>query len=91
MAVSSNNLYKEFRCLIISSAPKINIGILMSMKIFISHAAADEKLATAHVDCIYSCMVPGDDEVRCTSVPGHKLPIDGDAATILRMKFFYFY
>ena len=47
----------------------------MSIKIFISHAAADEKLATAHVDCIYSCMVPDDDEVRCTSVPGHKLPI----------------
>ena len=42
----------------------------MSIKIFISHAAADEKLATAHVDCIYSCMVPDDDEVRCTSVPG---------------------
>ena len=62
----------------------------MSSKIFISHAAADEKLATAHVDCIYSCMVPDDDEVRCTSVPGHKLPIGGDAATILRKKFFTF-
>lgn len=49
----------------------------MSIKIFISHATADEKLATAHVDCIYSCMVPDDDEVRCTSVPGHKLPIGG--------------
>ncbi len=56
----------------------------MSIKIFISHAAADEKLATALVDCIFSCMVLDDEEVRCTSVPGHKLPIGGDAATILR-------
>jgi hypothetical protein len=56
----------------------------MSIKIFISHAAADEKLASALVDCIFSCMVLDDDEVRCTSVPGHKLPIGGDAATILR-------
>ena len=63
----------------------------MSVKLFISHAAVDEKLATALVDCIYSCMVLDDDEVRCTSVPGHKLPIGGDAATILRMKFIYFY
>lgn len=56
----------------------------MSIKIFISHAAADEKLASALVDCIFSCMVLDDEEVRCTSVPGHKLPIGGDAATILR-------
>ena len=54
------------------------------MKVFISHAAADEKLATALVDCIFSSMVLDDDEVRCTSVAGHKLPIGGDAATILR-------
>jgi len=56
----------------------------MSIKVFISHAAADEKLATALVDCMFSCMVLDDDEVRCTSVAGHKLPIGGDAATILR-------
>jgi hypothetical protein len=56
----------------------------MSIKIFISHANADEKLASALVDCIFSCMVLEDEEVRCTSVSGHKLPIGGDAATILR-------
>lgn len=56
----------------------------MTIKIFVSHAAADEKLASALVDCIFSCMVLEDEEVRCTSVPGHKLPIGGDSSTILR-------
>ncbi|RJF35313.1 toll/interleukin-1 receptor domain-containing protein [Pseudoalteromonas gelatinilytica] len=56
----------------------------MAIKIFVSHAAADEKLASALVDCIFSCMVLEDEEVRCTSVPGHKLPIGGDSSTILR-------
>jgi hypothetical protein len=56
----------------------------MTIKIFVSHAAADEKLASALVDCIFSCMVLEDEEVRCTSVPGHKLPIGGDSASILR-------
>ncbi|WP_196159794.1 toll/interleukin-1 receptor domain-containing protein [Reinekea sp. G2M2-21] len=56
----------------------------MTIKIFVSHAAADEKLASALVDCIFSCMVLDDEEVRCTSVPGHKLPIGGDSASILR-------
>jgi len=56
----------------------------MAIKIFLSHAATDEKLASALVDCIFSCMVLEDEEVRCTSVPGHKLPIGGDSSTILR-------
>lgn len=56
----------------------------MAIKIFVSHSAADEKLASALVDCIFSCMVLRDEEVRCTSVPGHKLPIGGDSTTILR-------
>jgi hypothetical protein len=56
----------------------------MSIKIFISHANADEQLASALVDCIFSCMVLEDEDVRCTSVSGHKLPIGGDTATILR-------
>lgn len=56
----------------------------MAIKIFLSHSAADVKLATALVDCIFSCMVLEDEEVRCTSVPGHKLPIGGDSTTILR-------
>ena len=54
------------------------------IKIFISHAASDEGLASALVNCIYACMILEDEEVRCTSVTGHKLPIGGDTATILR-------
>lgn len=56
----------------------------MSIKIFVSHSAIDEKLAGALVDCIFSCMILEDEEVRCTSVPGHKLGIGSDAAQILR-------
>ncbi len=54
------------------------------IRVFVSHAAADEKLASALVDCIFGCMILEDEEVRCTSVPGHKLPIGGETATILR-------
>lgn len=56
----------------------------MSIKIFISHAASDVELAQALVDCINSSMVIEDEEIRCTSVPGHKLPIGGDPATIIQ-------
>jgi hypothetical protein len=56
----------------------------MTTRIFISHSAADEKLAGALVDCILGTMVIADDELRCTSVPGHKLPVGSDfAATLL--------
>lgn len=57
---------------------------LMPTRVFISHAAADEALASALVDCILSSMVMEDDELRCTSVPGHKLPVGSDfTATLL--------
>jgi hypothetical protein len=56
----------------------------MPTRIFISHSAADETLASALVDCILANMVVDDSELRCTSVPGHKLPIGSDfAATLL--------
>lgn len=55
----------------------------MPIKIFISHSAADEALAAAVVDCLESCMVLEDDEVRCTSVPGHKLPVGSDFTAAL--------
>ena len=56
----------------------------MPIKIFISHSARDEPLASAVVDCLFSCMVLQDDEVRCTSVPGHKLAVGSDFAGTLR-------
>jgi hypothetical protein len=56
----------------------------MPTRIFISHSAADEALASALVDCILSAMIIDDADLRCTSVPGHKLPVGSDfAATLL--------
>ena len=55
----------------------------MALKIFVSHAAADEKLASALVDCLLSSMVLDDNEIRCTSVPGHRLPVGCDFAETL--------
>lgn len=56
----------------------------MPTRIFISHSAADEALASALVDCILANMVIDDSELRCTSVPGHKLPVGSDfTATLL--------
>lgn len=56
----------------------------MAVKIFVSHSAADELMASALVDCLLSSMVLADDELRCTSVPGHRLPVGSDfAATLL--------
>jgi len=56
----------------------------MAMKVFISHAASDEKLASAIIDCLMSSMHLDEQEVRCTSVAGHKLPIGSDVAATLR-------
>jgi hypothetical protein len=58
---------------------------LMPLKIFISHAAVDEPLAKALVACLLSSMVLDDEDIRCTSVAGHMLPIGSDfTQTILR-------
>jgi hypothetical protein len=56
----------------------------MPIRIFVSHAAKDEPLASAIVDCLLSCIVLDDQDVRCTSVPGHKLPVGSETATTLR-------
>ena len=56
----------------------------MPIKIFLSHSATDEPLASALVDCLMASMVLDDDELRCTSIAGHKLPVGSDfAATLL--------
>jgi hypothetical protein len=56
----------------------------MAIRIFISHSAKDEKLASAIVDFLQSSLSIADDELRCTSVPGHKLPVGSDSASTLR-------
>jgi hypothetical protein len=54
------------------------------VRIFISHSSADEPLANSLVECLLSCMVLKDDQILCTSVPGHKLPLGIDTANFLR-------
>jgi TIR domain len=56
----------------------------MPIRIFVSHASKDEPLASALVDCLLSCIVLNDQDIRCTSVPGHKLPVGSETATTLR-------
>lgn len=55
----------------------------MPIKVFLSHAAADEPMASALVDGLLSSIVLEDGELRCTSVPGHKLPVGSDFAAML--------
>nr|VFJ93526.1 MAG: TIR domain-containing protein [Candidatus Kentron sp. LFY] len=56
----------------------------MKMKVFVSHAAADETLASALVDFLMTSLSLDDENIRCTSVPGHKLPVGSESATIIR-------
>ncbi|MBB4767743.1 toll/interleukin-1 receptor domain-containing protein [Xanthomonas sp. LMG 8993] len=56
----------------------------MAIRIFVSHSAKDEKLAEAIVDFLQSSIVIDDEDLRCTSVPGHKLPVGSDSAATLR-------
>jgi len=55
----------------------------LAIKIFLSHASADELLASALVNCLLSSMVLEDGDIRCTSVPGHKLPVGSDFVSTL--------
>ena len=55
----------------------------MSLKIFLSHSANDEALASALVDCLLSSMVLEDTDLRCTSVSGHKLSVGTDFSSAL--------
>lgn len=50
-------------------------------KLFISHSSADESLASALVDLLLSSILLEDSDIRCTSVPGHKLPVGSDFAS----------
>jgi hypothetical protein len=56
----------------------------MPIKIFVSHASIDEPLASALVDCIFSSMILDDNDLRCTSVSGHKLEVGSDFTNAIR-------
>ncbi|MDP1929272.1 MAG: toll/interleukin-1 receptor domain-containing protein [Thiobacillus sp.] len=85
-------LYSQLQTFLESSAPRgapvspqlNSSGENQRVKIFISHASVDEPLASALVDCIFSSMVLDDSDVRCTSVPGHKLEIGSEFVHAIR-------
>lgn len=54
------------------------------MKIFISHSSADEALASALVDLLLASMVLDDEDIRCSSVSGHKFSVGTDFSTAIR-------
>ena len=51
------------------------------MRIFISHSETDTNIATALIDLLETALPLSDGDIRCTSVPGYRLPggahIDG--------------
>ncbi|AKT37331.1 toll/interleukin-1 receptor domain-containing protein [Chondromyces crocatus] len=57
------------------------------MKIFVSHAPADLALAKALVECLAGCLELQEGDLRCSSVPGHKLPASVDVAQTLKAEF----
>lgn len=54
------------------------------MKVFISHSEKDEKIAESLISYLQSALPLVDDDIRCTSVPGHKFPFGKSIAEILR-------
>ena len=56
------------------------------IKLFISHATADELLAGALVDLCRSALALPPEAIRCTSVPGYRLPGGADVDDRLRME-----
>jgi hypothetical protein len=56
----------------------------MSIRLFVSHSAKDEKLAAAVVDFLQGNLVLADEDLRCTSVPGHKLAVGSESSSTLR-------
>ena len=54
------------------------------MIIFISHPKKDEALAAALVKFLMGAMKIDESQIRCTSVPGYKLPVGAHSSDTLR-------
>lgn len=65
-------------------AEKMNSRKANSIKIFISHSEADVQLAELIVNLILSSIHLDDDQIRCTSVPGHQLPFGHNISQLLK-------
>ena len=55
-----------------------------NIEIFISHSARDENLASALIELLRSALNISADKIRCTTVPGYKLPIGANTGNQLR-------
>jgi TIR domain len=60
------------------------VRTMSAIRIFISHAAVDAKLAKALIDLIESGLDAPDGTIRCTSVDGYKLDGGDSAPDVLR-------
>ena len=58
------------------------------MKVFVSHSSVDALIAEAFIDLLRSALGIKADEIRCTSVPGYKLPAGVDSNEQLRREVF---
>lgn len=61
-----------------------NIPEPNSMKIFISHAEADSHRTELLVNFLLSSLQIAEDQIRCTSVPGHQLPFRNNISELLK-------
>jgi hypothetical protein len=56
------------------------------LKVFLSHSSKDASLAAAVVDLVKNALSLRDDDIRCTSVDGYKLPTGTPARERLRLE-----
>ncbi|MBE0649919.1 MAG: toll/interleukin-1 receptor domain-containing protein [Bacteroidales bacterium] len=56
------------------------------IKIFISHSGHDEQLAKLITDLLIGALEIQEHQIRCSSVPGFKLPAGSHTSTQLRME-----
>lgn len=54
------------------------------MKVFISHSETNTNIAESLINYLQSALSLADEDIRCTSVPGHKLPFGKSIAEALR-------
>jgi hypothetical protein len=65
------------------TSPKAN-ETRAGLQIFISHSSKDRALAEALIDLLKSALGIPSNQIRCSSVDGHRLPIGVDTQTKLR-------
>lgn len=56
----------------------------LPIQVFISHSSTDEQLAASLCDLLVRALTIASERIRCTSVPGHRLPGGADVNETLR-------